>query len=115
MEEENRKTKKKKTKLTPREGKFKEAAHIVVRVVDWCKNKLPGFKHIRSELELLTFDVKLGSFYLQGHCYFFENGEGYELYPRDWVLRSKQDRCKRSAPTLVPADRGSRAVPLRQR
>jgi hypothetical protein len=78
-------------------------------------NKLPGIKHIRSELELLTFDVELGSFYLQGHCYFVENDQGYELYARDCVIRAKQDRCKWSAPTLVPADRGSRTVPLRPR
>jgi len=30
-------------------------------------SKLPGFKHMRSELKLLTFGVELGSFYLQGH------------------------------------------------
>ena len=75
-------------------------------------NKLPGIKYTRSESELLTFDVELGSFYLQGHCHFVENGQGYELYPRDWLLRAKQDRCKWSAPTLIPADRGSRAAPL---
>lgn len=74
-----------------------------------------GIKHIISELELLTFDVELGSFNLQGHCHFVENGQGYELYPRDWVIRAKQGRCKLSAPTLVPDDRGSRAVPLRPR
>jgi hypothetical protein len=75
-------------------------------------NKLPGIKHTRSELELLTFWVELGSFYLQGHCYFVENGQGYELYPGDWLILAKQDRCKCSASTLVPADRGSRAAPL---
>ena len=48
-------------------------------------SKLSGIKYIRSELELLTFDVELGSFYPQGRCRFVENGQGYELYPRDWV------------------------------
>jgi hypothetical protein len=75
-------------------------------------NQLSDFKCIRSELELLTFDVELGSFYLQGHCHFVENGQGYELYTRDGVVRAKIDWRKWSAPTLVPADRGSRAVPL---
>jgi len=40
----------------------------------------------------LTFDVELDSFYLQGHRHFVENGQGYELYPRDWVVRAKKDR-----------------------
>jgi len=37
-------------------------------------NKLSGLKHAKSELEVLTFDVELGSFYLQGHCHFVEDG-----------------------------------------
>lgn len=60
-------------------------------------NKLPGIKHVRSELDLLTFDVELGSLHPQGHCHFVENGQGYELYPRDWVIPAKQNRCKWSA------------------
>ena len=43
-------------------------------------SKLTGITHIRSELELLTFDVELGSVSFQGQCHFCENGQGTGSY-----------------------------------